>query len=303
MNDGLLREVNEHRQTKKTDALVNFGQDWCLPQKFGMPEDLLAEEYLSDLRNRPKPNRHGDCGSGAHGQPRPWELPSPHSGKKDVPGLSRAEGDFIRTKVAEAIQNEAQKTRGTVPGEWVRWANEVLQPPKVDWRNELRSVVRCAVQEVAGMWDYSYRKPSRRQDAYGDVIAPSMRKPIPRVAVVGDTSGSMSEVDIAHIPAEVEGLCLALGASVLFFSVDADVHGAQEVHGGRSIVLKGGGGTDMRVGINAALESKPRPDIIVIVSDCETPWPEEQPPRCKMIIVRVRHAGEVPPWARVVDVD
>lgn len=308
LNDGLLREVTENRNERKNHKeghLVDFGGDWLLPKKFGLPDDQIAEQYLEHLRKMvSKSNCPGsDCGSGAHGVPRPWELPSPHS-QKNTPGLSKAEADYIRTKVAEAIRGESQKTRGTVPSDWVRWANEVLQPPKVDWRNELRSVVRCAVHEVAGMHDYSYTRPSRRQDSYGDVIAPSMRKPIPRVAVFGDTSGSMSDKDIANIPAEVEGICQALGASVLFISVDADVHGKQEVIGGKNIILKGGGGTDMRLGFAAALESRPRPDIIVGITDCETPWPDEAPNRCRTIIVRVGgRAAAAPAWARVVDVD
>lgn len=309
LNDGLAREIEQHRtehEENKEKPLVQFGKNWLLPKKFELPDDLIAEEYFERLQkmssSAPCPGH--DCGSGAHGVPRPWEIPAPHSKHKDTPGLSKAEADYIRSKVAEAIRNEGSRTRGTVPSEWIRWADEVLQPPKVDWRNELRSVVRCAVHEVAGMHDYSYSRPSRRQDAYGDIIAPSMRRPIPRVAVFGDTSGSMDEKDIAHIPAEVEGICKALGASVFFLSVDADVHNTQEVHRGRSIVLKGGGGTDMRVAFDVALNSRPRPDIIVGITDCETPWPESAPVRCRTIIVRVGgDAAKVPSWARVVDVD
>lgn len=307
INDGLLREVLTHRKEREgvKDPLVNFGPDWLLPNKWQLKDDLIAEEYLEHLRKMEKVvHICFQCGSGAHGVPMPWEMPAPHSSKKDVPGLSKAEGDYIRTKVAESIRNEGKRARGTVPSDWVRWADEVLMPPKIDWRNELRGVVRCAVHEVAGMVDYSYSRPSRRQDAYGDVIAPSMRRPIPRVAVFGDTSGSMSEKDIANIPAEVEGICLALGASVFFLAVDADVHVAKEVRGGRGVVLKGGGGTDMRVAFATALEARPRPDIIVGITDCQSPWPEEAPARCRTIIVRVGgNAVEAPSWARVVDVD
>ena len=59
--------------------------------------------------------------------------------------------------------------------------------------------------------------------------------------------------------------------------------------------IYGGGGTDLRVGLRAFIERISAPiDLLVIVSDCLTPWPEETPP-FPVITIRVGD-GAPPPW-------
>lgn len=76
------------------------------------------------------------------------------------------------------------------------------------------------------------------------------------------------------------------------------------------IPLTGGGSTDLREGFTAALADRPRPDVLVVLTDGQTPWPSTQPP-CRTVIglfSRPRTADddndelpEPPPeWARVV---
>ena len=151
----------------------------------------------------------GRCGSCATGQPEPWEEGPPGEGTSS--GASRAEAKLIRRDVARQIKEHSQN-RGTVPGHWSRWADEKLRP-RVDWRKELAAMVRHAIADVAGASDYSYRRPSRRQGQVGNgkVILPSLRRPIPSVAVVVDTSGSMSDTMLAQALAEVSGILKGLG--------------------------------------------------------------------------------------------
>jgi hypothetical protein len=59
--------------------------------------------------------------------------------------------------------------------------------------------------------------------------------------------------------------------------------------------LYGGGGTDIGVGIRVFAERQIDPiDLLVIVSDCRTPWPAEKPP-FPVITIRVGD-GIPPPW-------
>ena len=92
----------------------------------------------------------------------------------------------------------------------LRWAEQVLSP-KVNWRKVLAAELRRAVFEVSGAVDYSYRRPSRRSAVAGNVVLPALRRPVPEVAVVCDTSGSMTDDLLAMVLAEVEGLLKALG--------------------------------------------------------------------------------------------
>ena len=256
-------------------------------------------------------NGRHKCGSAAHGVRQPWEDASPSSGGGE--GVDNADWRDIEKRVAKDIRESVQKSRGSVPGGWVEWADEVLRPVRIPWEQEIAGEVRWAINDVAGMVIHTYRRPSRRQSAVPDILLPSMRRPVPVVAIVGDTSGSMSEEDLALVRGTVSDIAQAMGATVAFIATDAAVHGGvQRVHDGRHAVLAGRGGTDMRVGIECALtEVTPRPDVIVVITDTFTPWPEEEPP-VRVIVAAVRPAhvlsiesfGEaiagVPEWAKVV---
>jgi predicted metal-dependent peptidase len=126
--------------------------------------------------------------------------------------------------------------------------------PKVDWRRLLAAELRRAVREVTGAVDYSYRKPSRRSAVTGDVVLPALRRPVPEVAVVCDTSGSMTEDLLAMALAEVEGLLKGLGLTrqLRVLACDTAVGAAQRVSSARQVTLTGGGGTDMGAGIAAS---------------------------------------------------
>src|SRR6202008_1209761 len=114
-----------------------------------------------------------------------------------------------RRQVAQDVIAHS-KLAGTVPGGLLRWAKDILSP-KINWRTLLAAELRRAVAEVSGAVDYSYRRPSRRATVAGDVVLPALRRPVPEVAVVCDTSGSMTEDLLAAALAEVEGLLRALG--------------------------------------------------------------------------------------------
>jgi predicted metal-dependent peptidase len=254
--------------------------------------------------NDPARKRKHKCGSGATGVPQPWEDQAPANGGGE--GIEDADWKDIERRVANAIREEHSKGRGTVPGTWVSWADDMLRIETIPWDQELQGAVRWAVNDVSGKVIHNYRRPSRRQQACPDVAFPSMRRPIPNVAFVGDTSGSMSEDALAIVRTVVQDVCQALGACLSFIATDADAHGVQRAHDGRSIEMRGRGGTNMCVGIESAMEDvKPRPDVIIVATDCETPWPDEEP-STRVIICAIEaneHSVEhCPDWARVITV-
>nr|WP_242843552.1 VWA-like domain-containing protein [Thermincola ferriacetica] len=242
----------------------------------------------------------GRCGSCATGQPEEWEEGPPGEGIS--PGISRAEAELIRRDVARQIR-EHVRACGNVPGHWARWADEKLRP-KVDWRKELAAAVRHAVADVAGACDYSYRRPSRRQGQVGNgkVIFPSLRRPVPSVAVVVDTSGSVGDAMLAQALAEIAGILRSLGQreGVHVLAVDRAVQSCRRVFRPEQVRLAGGGGTDMGAGLEAAAKLRPCPQVAVVITDCLTPWPDQPPEGMKVIIVALTGDGKTPDWAKTI---
>ncbi|MFG3497749.1 VWA-like domain-containing protein [Streptomyces sp. NPDC047928] len=266
------------------------------PRLFGLPEGGLFEAYLAEL---PLHVRSPDCGSGAHGRPAPWELP----GSTGPARLGPAEAEALRRHTAQAMRAH-QRARGTLPAGWQRWAEQILEPA-VDWRQALSGAVREATAWAGGAVDYTYRRPSRRTPALRGVVLPSLRRPLPRVAVVVDTSGSMGDAELAAAMAEITGVLREVGVRgnrVTVLACDADVHAVSRVTSAEQITLAGGGGTDLRVGIAAALETAARPDVIVVLTDGHTPWPRRPPSSSCRLIAALIGAGAPPPpaWAETV---
>jgi predicted metal-dependent peptidase len=283
-----------------------------LPRDLRAEDGLLAEQYFDGMRRAVRPPagagadnqaRSGqwpdwvnwlDCGSGADGIPRPGQGNG---------GLPRWQAELLQRQVAQDVMAHG-KQPGTVPAGLLRWAEEVLTP-KVNWRAVLAAELRRAVAEVSGAVDYSYRRPSRRSAVAGPVVLPALRRPVPEVAVVCDTSGSMTEDLLAMVLAEVEGLLRALGLArqVRVLACDAAVAPVQRVSSARQVELIGGGGTDMGAGIGAAAALRPRPAVTVVLTDGYTPWPAAAPKGMRVVVGLLGEgAPDAPPWARAVRV-
>lgn len=280
-----------------------------LPSLLRLPDGLLMEEYLrtASMSGLAADLAWLDCGSGADGQVRPWEL-----GPDGAHGLSRQQRDAVRFRVAEGIKGRP----GAAPEGWRRWADEAFHPPQ-PWRQLLGAAIRSAASAPGVGEDHSYRRPSRRSAGVPGVLLPSLRRTPPRVCVVIDTSGSVSDAELGSALLEVAAISRTVGGRrdlVSVISCDAAAGVAVPLCRAENIELVGGGGTDLRSGFARALRSGPRPDVIVALTDGQTPWPSAQPP-CRTVVGLfprpTRAADEEnpdyvpdtpPPWARVVTI-
>jgi len=281
-----------------------------LPADLAAGDGLLAEAYYQVAADGP---RRWDCGSGADAGNRPWEGPpgGPPGGRAPEDGLSPSQAALLRLAVAADVQRQHGTEPGTVPGGWLRWAETVL-PSRVDWRRVLAAEIRRAIGAAAGSVDYSYRRPSRRARAVPDVILPTLQRPVPEVAIVCDTSGSMHEGLLVRALAEIDGILGRAGLradGVRVLAVDTTVHTLRRVSRAGQVRLAGGGGTDMGAGIAAAAALRPRPSTIIVLTDGYTPWPD-RPPGGIRVVVGILSGGVLAPgyqyppaWARAVVID
>ena len=302
-----LREADTFRWVDAVDAEINddlleghpLPRDSATAEELGLSAALFGEEYF--LGGKPRNMELRDCGSSAHGRPRDWNLPPPTSGKE---GVRPDEIDLIRRQVA-AETVAYQKVHGTVPGNMLRWATGLLDP-QIDWRVQLRALLRRGFAEVAGAVDYDYRRPSRRSSCTSKVVLPSLRSRVPRVAIVLDTSASMDEYLLGQALQEIDGLLSAGGVrfgSIEIFTCDVEAQIAQRVRRASDLKLFGGGGTDLRAGIDKALESRHNPDLLIVISDGFTEWPENSSPKTKFLVVLLgENAPDAPSWMESVSV-
>lgn len=263
-----------------------------LPQRFGLPDGRTAEEYWRVLVDRDL-DEVFVCGveCGTAGQ----------DGTRVAVGAEEAR--LIREETARRVASRA-RAQDDVPRGWERWAREVLEPV-VDWRRELTAVIRRAVGVSAGRVDHTFQRRSRREGVVTDVILPGLQRPRPTVAVVLDTSQSMSTAHLERATAELGRIIRSVGVSghgVNVLCCDATAHRAARVLDAHTVRLVGGGGTDLREGITAATALRPRPDLVVVLTDGWTDWPERPPPRMTVVVGLLDGEVRPPAWARTVDI-
>jgi predicted metal-dependent peptidase len=273
------------------------------PALLGEKAGMVAEYYYAHLRDGKAPPdlEIANCGSGCHGV----SSDPPGSGAvfAQHAGLSEVEAMLLRKRTAEAVAVAvATLGAGTVGGGWARWAEALLRP-QLDWRTLLGAAVRSAVAAVRGNADYSYQRPSRRR--IPRVVLPAMQRPVPRVAIVIDTSGSVDDDQLVVAWTEVHGCLRRLGARrdlLSVYAADVDLHKLSGTPSKR-IELLGGGGTDMGAAVETVLHASPKPDLVVVITDGFTPWPEKRPVRPIIVVLLPTEWGtpEPPPaWAKVI---
>ena len=248
------------------------------------------------------------CGSSSGGEARGYELPSSDD---EAPSIDNDRQRNIRDRVASDVVDHA-RSRGDIPGGLKRWADNYLDPT-VDWRKQLSVRLRQVVANVSGRRSHSYARPSRRQDAIREhdptIIIPGLRdSEPPRIAVVLDTSGSVTQSELGRALAEIHGIIKAVGMREPLAVITCDVEaGAPQMVRNpgalKELVLAGGGGTDLRAGITAALELPRQPSLVVLITDGESPYPEKKPDLSVdflMLLTNTVSSPDIPDWIHVI---
>ena len=212
----------------------------------------------------------GTSGSCSDGRQRPWELGPPDD---DNPGLDEADQEQL---IHTTAQNVAARGHGS--GGHRRWAEQILDPP-IDPATKLLNHVRRCCDVTIGFGERSYRRPSRR-NGNPRMALPSNVAPLPRITVIIDTSGSMGQRQLGLALGTVRKVLQSFRIRDGIHIVTGDTKGQTTtlcLADPRCIDLAGGGGTDMAEIVEQVLEDKPRPQLILVITDGWTPWPEQDP--------------------------
>lgn len=247
-----------------------------------MTTEVAHAKMVAYQLANPSEKSESDCGSVSGGKRRSYEL---ESNDVNSPSSTVNQQDNILDTVASAVI-KAEENGEEIPEAISRIARDRLEPT-VNWKKLLAFNLRNAIANVAGRRDYTYSRPSRRQEGVkqsgGNIVLPAMRQPQPpSVGIVLDTSGSISDESLEIYLGEIRGIFSAVGVSsgIWVLPCDSKVHEVQKIRSFdlSKLRIKGGGGTNMGAGIEEALKIRPRVNIVIILTDGATPWPEFQPP-------------------------
>ena len=288
--------------------------------RFGFPNNLSFEEYYDLLMKKAEEQQkeqgngpgkgekgdepqtgNGSCGSCA-GAPKDYEIGDTDEDGNPVDKVDAFTKEAIISKVAQDVLDQASSGIGNLPGNMVRWAKERMKE-KVNWKHELRTQLVNALNYINGMVDFTRSKPNRRQSAFGNILIPAFHAPVPRVAAIMDTSGSMGDEALSQGLAEISGILKATKTDLTVMSYDTRMANKQKVFSISKIELKGGGGTSMDAAIIEVAAMKPKFDLIILITDGETAWPTQPILNPRVITVLVRKPyGEkaIPKWMKVI---
>lgn len=276
---------------------------------FGFPKGLSAEEYYDLLLQRqqkepPKGGRGQQPQQGAGGADAsnkktagpndPPHLCSGHCGgvagtsseledKLDQEvGRSHVEKKAIQRQALDDIRQAVAQGRGNIPASFRSLIQIDKKRSKIPWTRKLAAFLRRATGQIqSGGLDFSISRPARSSYARG-IPRPGLVQQEPVVLFIEDTSGSMGHPQLKTVRREARAIMLGLGLDKVWW-MDADAAVAApprqvSVRDLERLPIHGGGGTDFRPALEAGLKLRPKPDIIVYLTDGDGTAPAAAPP-------------------------
>ena len=158
------------------------------------------------------------------------------------------------------------KKFGNLPNYYERAVTE-LRKSQSDWKTILSSLIKETTMFGS---ERSFSKPKKWAWQYKIILPGETGKKYPTIVVIYDTSGSISQDDIAKFNGELAKM-LRYSSKCTVITADAEVHEQVQVRSINDIItckkvkFHGGGGTDFRPALIAA--AKLKPDICIYLTD------------------------------------
>jgi len=221
-------------------------------------------------------------------------------------GRSSVEVEAIRRNTLNDIEDWlSTKGIGSTSGRWSELLNSRYKKPDVDWKAILRKTIRRRTMQMRfGSRDYSISRPSISSPFLG-VLMPSLIDGEVNIAFIRDTSASMGNTELKSANSEIIGAIKKSSISTCWL-IDADVGVHQtkrvNVHNLSRIPIIGRGGTEFKESIEYAMKLRPRPNVIIYLTDGEGSAPARPPPGVTFIwcIIRTTTARRPAWWGTTV---
>jgi len=291
--------------------------DWALyPETFGFKPYLTIEQYVELLLAKQKKDPKGfdnltkdpkvgagKCGSAVGNS----SDPSVDTNADADAGRSEADKARVKRHTLREMKKALEGAgRGTLPGSLQEMLDNIDAKPMVSWKRILPRVIRKTTGVlVSGGADYSKRKPSKRSWARG-MLLPSLVERKIEVLIIRDTSGSMGEEQLGHVTVETVSVCKQMGIDeVWWLDVDAKAYGKptrQSIRNIPKLPIMGRGGTSFIPGIEVARKMRPKPDLVIYMTDGDGQATDAAPKGMAWIwcIVPTPYGSVPAPWGKMV---
>lgn len=277
------------------------------PQYKGWSADKIYDDLRRKQKDAPPQPKNGQQGgpgkgapqNGSGGKPGPQQkgrdwlhgdvLPS----QKSDPASQAAAEQKAKQRVAAAAN--MARMAGKLTGDLARMVDDMLEA-KVHWTDVLREYMTRIVK-ARDNW-------SRRNRRFASLYLPTRRSTeMGPIVFIPDTSGSMMGDDMEVICSEMAH-CAAQTRpeNIRVVWTDAAVKGEQIFSPAEfsyaALRPAGGGGTDMRIGLKHVEQYQPQ--VVVLLTDCYTPWPDVACPFPVICISTTKAA--CPDWMERIEI-
>lgn len=213
-----------------------------------------------------------------------------------LPALSPHERERLALDWQGHVSAAEQRARqaGRLSSSWTRLVGQALRP-QLPWRTLLARYMFVLARD-----DYSYRRPSRRE---GAALMPSLASEDIDIVVAIDTSGSLTDADLAEFASEMNALKAELPGRVTLIACDEvlDERGPWRFEPWEAVCvppdLRGGGGTRFVPVFEWIERERFRTDVLVYFTDAEGEFPGSAPDYPVLWLVKGR--AEVPWGERI----
>ncbi|MCW5624711.1 MAG: hypothetical protein KIT73_08360 [Burkholderiales bacterium] len=198
------------------------------------------------------------------------------TGAHHAEGVGRVDPATLEQMWKGRLAAAAQVAReaGRLGESWMRRLERVLEPP-LPWRALLARYLLAVARD-----DYSFAKPSRRE---GPALLPGLHRGTARVVAVLDTSGSITEAELAAFVAELDALKGQIGARLIVHACDERLAPDgpwsfdpwEPVH--LPDTVSGGGGTSFVPVFDWLADGAMPPDVLVYFTDGQGDFPPAAP--------------------------
>lgn len=196
--------------------------------------------------------------------------------EQEIQGLGTGDQSIMRQMVDEFVKDIINSQgMGKCPGHWESCIKKTTES-QLPWQKILKKYVSRAIKKTTKKAPSSLRR-SRRYNWFG---APGHKPRISnshRVAIVVDTSGSVSDDLLEHFFGEIDAITEHASLDVLLW--DAEFQGFYSDYRARDwknrVKMKGRGGTDMAAPVYWLRDNNIKANCYIILTDGFCLWPEE----------------------------